>query len=200
MSISDHCLDAVPFEPETLRLASRRNHPVAGWRWLTPTVMTLVTALLAAASYAAETPVFKDRNLEKAVRKFVFEKRDSDKPLVESDLVDLSTVQAGGMGITDLAGLEKCPNLASLDLSQNKILDLRPLQTLVKLEYLNLATNQVSDLAPLAGIASLQYIELSHNRVKELRPLATLTNLASLYLGNNRIDDLAPLLKLPRLT
>src|SRR5689334_9929813 len=84
-------------------------------------------------------PIFSDPNLEKAVRKYVFEKRDTDKPLVEADVVNLSTIQGNGMGVTNLAGLEKCQNLASLDLAKNKITDLQPLKTLVKIQYLNLA-------------------------------------------------------------
>src|SRR6266700_7302494 len=61
---------------------------------------------------------FADPNLEAAVRKFVIEKRDTDKPLTEADLVNLSTIQGLGLGITNLAGLEHCQNLASLDLSR----------------------------------------------------------------------------------
>src|SRR5438552_10021823 len=67
---------------------------------------------------------FADPNLEAAVRKFVIEKRDTDRPLTETDLVNLSTIQGVGLGITNLAGLEKCQNLASLDLSKNKISNL----------------------------------------------------------------------------
>ena len=90
-------------------------------------------------------PLFPDRNLEAAVRKFVFDKRDNDKPLTEADVANLSTIQAGGLGITNLAGLEKCQSLASLDLPKNKISDLGPLKDLTKIQYLNLADNQVAD-------------------------------------------------------
>src|SRR6185436_6280316 len=65
---------------------------------------------------AAEVSIFKDKNLEAGVRKYVFEKRDTTKPLTESDVSSLSTIQADGLGIKDLTGLEKCRSLASLDL------------------------------------------------------------------------------------
>src|SRR5206468_12083215 len=139
----------------------------------------------------SDTPVFKDKNLEKAARRFVFEKRDNDQPIVEADVANLSTIQGVGMEITDLSGLEKCVNLASLDLSKNRIRDLTPLKALGKLQYLNLADNQVEDLAPLAGDPALQYLELSNNRVKDLTPCAGLTNLASVYLANNQISDIS---------
>src|SRR5436309_8579054 len=140
--------------------------------WLCVWLIGALTSTLSAGARAAETnqsPVvnFPDKNLEKAVRKFVFEKRDNDKPLVEADLVTLSTIQATGMGITNLAGLEKCESLASLDLAKNKITDLQPLKNLARIQYLNLAENQIADLSPLSSVSALQYIELSHNRVKD---------------------------------
>lgn len=171
--------------------------------------LCLVALFASASAFAQETkpesakpeaPIFKDNNLEAAVRKFVLEKRDNDKPLTEADLVNLSTIQANGKGITDLSGLEKCQSLASLDLAENLISDLTPLKTLSRIQYLNLADNRISDIRPLAEIKALQYIELSHNRVKNLRPLSSLTNLASLYLGNNLIEDVYPLANLHKLS
>src|SRR2546429_1609459 len=162
-------------------------------------VLALLSARLLAADSPSEAPVFKDKRLEKAVRKFVFDKRDNDKPIVETDVVNLSTIQGVGMEIADLSGLEKCANLASLDLSKNKIKDLTPLKGMGKLQYLNLADNQIEDIAPLAEDMALQYLELSNNQVKDLKPLHALTNLASLYLSNNRITGLAPIVGLPRM-
>jgi Leucine-rich repeat (LRR) protein len=155
--------------------------------------------LAIAQTEQSSTPLFPDKSLEKAVRKFVFEKRDNDKPLTEADVANLSTIQATGLGITNLAGLEKCQSLASLDLAKNRITDLSPLKGLTKIQYLNLAENQIADVSPLSGVAALQYIELSHNRVKDLKPLESLTNLASLYLSYNQIADISPVVKLPRL-
>src|SRR5437667_11739292 len=133
------------------------------------TGMLLVWSLSSAPSVSAESssdaPVFKDKNLEKAVRKFVFEKRDNDKPIIEADVANLSTIQGSGMDITDLSGLEKCLNLASLDVPKNKIKDLTPLKGLNKLQFLNLAENQVEEIAPLAEVKALHYLELSNNRV-----------------------------------
>src|SRR5436309_3201208 len=142
---------------------------------------SLSSSLGISVATASPASLFPDRNLEGAVRKYVFEKRDNDKPLVEADLVNLSTIEAKSLGITNLNGLEKCRELASLDLSGNKIHDLTPIRDLAKIQYLNLADNQIEDLAPLAGVSALQYLELSRNRVRDLHSLEALTNLASLY-------------------
>jgi Leucine-rich repeat (LRR) protein len=148
----------------------------------------------------AEASIFPDKNLEKAVRKFVFEKRDNDKPITESDVANLSTIEGKGMGIKDLTGLEKCRSLASLDLAKNTITNLEPIKELTSIQYLNLAENQISDVAPLSKIVALQYIELSNNKVSDLKPLAGLTNMASLYLSNNQITDISPITNFPRLS
>lgn len=148
---------------------------------------------------APAVPLFLDKNLEKAVRKFVFEKRDNDKPLVEADLVNLSTIQASSQNITNLSGLEKCVNLASLDIANNKIVQLGPLKGLAKLQYLNLANNAVSDVAPIGDVRALQYLELTRNKLKDIRPLAGLTNMASLYLASNQISDISVVSRLGKL-
>src|SRR5256714_8809588 len=75
-------------------------------------ILALLSARARAGESSSETSVFKDKSLEKAVRKFVFAKRDNDKPVLEADVVNLSTIQGVGMEITDLSGLEKCVNLA----------------------------------------------------------------------------------------
>ena len=100
-------------------------------------VLALLSARSLAADSSSEAPVFKDKILEKAVRKFVFDKRDNDKPIVETDVVNLSTIQGVGMEIADLSGLEKCASLASLDLSKNKIKDLTPLVKMAKKDFEN---------------------------------------------------------------
>ncbi len=148
---------------------------------------------------APAAPIFLDKNLEGAVRKFVFEKRDNDKPLVEADLVNLSTIQATGQSITNLAGLEKCVNLASLDLANNKVASLAPLKGLSKLQYLNVANNQIADLSSISDVRALQYLELTRNKVKDIKALGGLTNMASLYLAGNQIADVSVVSKLTKL-
>jgi internalin A len=151
-------------------------------------------------SKPAETSIFKDKKLEEAVRQYVFEKRNTTKPITAADVANLSVIKAKGAGITDLSGLEHCRKLASLELADNQIKDLTPIKGLAMIQLLDLANNQVQDISPLAGVSALQYVELTGNQVKDLKPLSTLTNLASVYLSNNQIADISPLFGLPRLT
>jgi internalin A len=148
----------------------------------------------------AVASIFKDKNLEAAVRKYVFEKRDTDKPITEADVVSLSTISGPGLGIKDLTGLDKCKSLASLDLSKNSITDISALKGLAGIQYLHLGANQIEDISPLSGIIALQYIELSGNKVKTLEPLTGLTNLNCIYMGTNKITDIKPIVNLPRLS
>ncbi|SVC02236.1 uncharacterized protein METZ01_LOCUS255090, partial [marine metagenome] len=85
--------------------------------------------------------VFKDKALEEGVRKFVFAKRYNKEPLVEADLIHLSTIKVTNAGIKDLSGLEKCRALASLDLAGNEITDFSAIKDLKRIQYLNLAKN-----------------------------------------------------------
>lgn len=153
----------------------------------------------AAEEKAPEKPIFADKNLEKAVRKHVFEKRDNDKPLVEADISSLSMIDAHGLGITNLAGLEKCVSLAALNLASNKISDVSALRSLKLVQQLFLQQNQIADITPLGEMKNLQYIELSNNKVKKIDALTACTNMASLYLSNNQITDLTPAFSFPRL-
>ncbi|HUF62823.1 MAG TPA: leucine-rich repeat domain-containing protein [Verrucomicrobiales bacterium] len=145
-------------------------------------------------------PVFLDKNLEKAVRKFVFAKRDNEEPLVEEDVLTLSTIKGEKMGIKDLTGLEKCRALASLELAGNEISDAGPLKELTEIQLLDLAENQIEDLHPLAGIKAIQFLDVSKNRVKSLEPLRALERLTSFYASENQVEDLSPLFGLPRVT
>ena len=133
----------------------------------------------ALAQSAKDTPLFPDKKLEAAVRRYVFEKRGTDKPLVEADVVNISTIEAKNAGITDLTGLDKCRALASLDLAKNKIKKIDALKGLANIQLLDLSGNEIEDISPLSGVAALQYIELSNNKVKDITALGAVTNLSS---------------------
>ncbi|MSU37422.1 MAG: leucine-rich repeat domain-containing protein [Pedosphaera sp.] len=163
-------------------------------------ILALFTATVALAADATnEVSAFVDPALESAVRQQVFAKRGTLKPITAADVANISTVQGNLRGITNLAGLEHCKALASLDLAGNRIVDLSPLTGLRQLQYLNLQSNHVADVKPLSTIPALQYIELSANRVSDAAPLAACTNLASLYLSNDQLTSLNGLTAFPRL-
>jgi len=117
------------------------------------TVAALFTSVL---NSAVAADLFPDKNLEKVVWRYVFEKRNNDQPLVEKDVENISTIEAKNAGIKNLAGLEKCRSLLLLDLEGSEIEDLAPLKDLTGIQSLNLAKNKIKDATPLAGLTALQ--------------------------------------------
>lgn len=160
---------------------------------------TFVASLAADPTNApVEVSVFPDKKLEASVRQQVFAKRDTDKPLTAADVANVAVVQGNFRGITNLAGLEHCKSLASLELAGNQVADLSPIKGLRQLQFVHLASNRIASIAPLATLPSLQYIQLEANQVSDPSPLAACTNLASIYLSRNKLKSIAPLTNLPR--
>jgi uncharacterized protein (TIGR03067 family) len=140
--------------------------------------------------------VFPDKNLEAAVKAVL---QHSKGELSDANLANVYVLEAVGKNIQNLAGLEKCKNLALLRLSKNQVTDVTPLKDLTNLQSLDLADNKIADATPLKGLTKLQYLELSNNQVADVEPLGGLTSLSALYLSGNKISDLAPLAKLSKL-
>jgi len=164
----------------------------------TAAVMGLVI-VTCAAEFAAAEGLFPDKNLEKVVRKYVFEKRDNEMPIVEDDVVNISTIVGKGQGIKDLTGLDKCRSLALLDLEENEVESIDAIKELTNIQSLNLAQNKIKDIKPIEGLTKLQYVHLAGNQISDLAPLAKLENLRSLHLSNNQIKDLQPLAELKKI-
>jgi internalin A len=156
-------------------------------------------SLLLLPPYAGADDLFPDKSLESAVRRQVFAKRDSDEPLTEEDVRNISTVDGKRKGIRNLKGLEACMSLAALDLEENEVSDLSPISELKRLQTITLKKNKIEDLKPLAGLSSLQYLQLEDNAVTDVTPLEKLEALNSLYLSNNKIEDVKPLTGLKKL-
>ncbi|MBI1374758.1 MAG: leucine-rich repeat domain-containing protein [Phycisphaera sp.] len=158
-----------------------------------PIVLTLVFVILQSGTEAHAASIFPDKNLEAAVRRQVFAKRDSKDPLTPEDVRHISTIDGAGMGIKNLTGLENCTALAEVKLDNNHITDLTPLKGLKRLQSMKLDHNDIADISPLADLDALQYLDLSHNRVADLGPLKDHTKLSTLYLTGNQISDVSPL-------
>lgn len=100
---------------------------------------------------------FPDRALESAVRASL------SKPfgfLTEADLLQITELQATGLNIRDLRGLEYCTSLTTLNLRSNKIQSLAPLAGLANLTWLHLGDNIITDIQPLSGLLFLEYLNL----------------------------------------
>jgi internalin A len=148
---------------------------------------------------ALSDDLFPDKNLEAVVRQYVFEKRNKPDPLVEADVVNISTIVGKGKKIASLQGLEKCKNLALLDLENNDISDIEPIKDLKLIQSLDLGRNKIQNIGPLANLTGIQYLVITNNQVSDLSPLSGNKALVNLYAANNKIKDLSPLTGTPKL-
>src|SRR6266850_3564193 len=99
-------------------------------KWLCVRLLAAALVLSLVRGKAAADDLFPDKNLEAVVRQYVFDKRNKPDPLVEADVVNISTISGKGKKIANLQGLEKCKSLAQIELDNNEITDLSPLKDL----------------------------------------------------------------------
>gem|GEM_PF-3041294 len=134
---------------------------------------------------------FRDPNLEAAIRQAL---NIPTEPITVEDLARLIILAANERGITDLAGIERCSNMESLDLFGNDISDVGPLGGLMNLQQtLDLGDNRITDVSPLSNLTKLRELLLDGNQMGNLSPLSGLTQLNKLELANNQISDISPL-------
>lgn len=186
--------------PPTNRTTQHTRKPIMPSHFTPVVRATVLFAVFFAGSSAVFAVQFPDKNLEAALRALVFEKKSNAEELTEDDLRKISTLEAKGRGIQNLAGLEHCTNLLLLDVAGNEVSDLAPIKSLVNLQSLTLANNKITDLVPLMELDKLQYLNLSGNQIRLLQPLSAMTKLSALYLAENQIENVAPLAGLTRLS
>ena len=137
----------------------------------------------------ADDPVFfADANLKAAVESAL---NVSDP--TESDMLNLTQLDAYNRLITDLTGLEYATNLTKLKAFGNDITDISPLAGLTKITFLDLFWNDITDLSPVSGMTRLQYINIEGSNVSDLTPLSGMRFLIQLYADENRIEDISML-------
>src|SRR5437016_3431740 len=100
--------------------------------------LSLPAVLIALALAPNAGAQFKDKNLEAAVKEAI---KVTKPTLADDDLAKLFVLKAADKKIADLSGLEKCKNLAELDLAKNAVADVKPLAGLTELQSLTLADN-----------------------------------------------------------
>lgn len=108
------------------------------------------------------------------------------------ELLKINELNARGMGIKDISGLEYCENLVKLDLRDNAITSISPLRNLKNLVWLDLANNKITDITPIAGLLKLQYLDLSgdDNDIRDWSPLVA--NVQAGGLGGGDTVTLSP--------
>ena len=94
------------------------------------------------------------------------------EPITEEVAASVTVLQAPGLGITDLSGLEHFVGLDTLLLNNNDITDISPLASLVQLSNLNLNDNpQLDDIAALEFMTGLDDVDLVNLPLTDLAPL-----------------------------
>ncbi len=133
------------------------------------------------------------------------------------DMASLTQLQANGLGIRNLTGLELATGLERLRLERNLVDDLTPLSGLTRLRELYLTNNPVSDISPVRELTRIRHLYLSNTRaeyadvrslpyfdalerlglnamgIQDVSGLRRLVNLTHLNLQDNRISDVSPL-------
>lgn len=169
----------------------RRKRTVVNKAWL-----VFALSLLSSGVLYAEDPVnFSDLNLKAAVERELW---TSDP--TPTDMLGLTSLQAGSLGIKTISGLEYAENLRTLGLRLNYVGDISPLSGLTQLEYLVLHKNPVRDLSPLSGLTKLNYLNLDETQTTDISALCGLVNLHELILFYNKVRDVSPLVGLTSLT
>lgn len=103
---------------------------------------------------------------------------------------DVTELDLGGLGITDITALSQCTELVHLDLRDNSISDISALVDLQKLEYLNIWNNNVSDLSPLMSLVNLTYLDADNNKISNISVLEYLPDLQQLWLSGNPLSNI----------
>lgn len=115
--------------------------------------------------------------------------------LTEDKLLGLTELQASGLGITRLDGLEKCRNLTTLNLSTNEIQSLAPIANLFNLSHLDLSFNAITNIQALSGLFFLDVLNLDQNLILDWRPLTANVENGGfqagsiVYVGSDAVED-----------
>ena len=159
-------------------------------------ILSFAVLLTTLSGCGPQSITFNDANLEAAVREVINKPEGS---LYPSDLEPIFRLNAIEVGISDLTGLEYCPNMQILRLWDNNISDISALAGFFDLKVLRLDENNISDISPLAGLINLEDLDLVGNNISDISALAGLTNLQYLYLVGNNISDISALAGLTNL-
>ncbi|MFL0248699.1 leucine-rich repeat domain-containing protein [Candidatus Clostridium stratigraminis] len=133
---------------------------------------------------------FKDKNLEQAVRNAI---NKPEGTIYKRDVVNITYLDAFGMNISDIGGIENLSSLQTLDLGNNQIRDISALKGLTNLRKIFLDNNQINDINALNGLTNLQSVDLDGNQISNINALKELTSIQGLSLSGNKISDIGAL-------
>ena len=138
-----------------------------------------------------------DPNLRTAVEIEI--EKAAGEPIAPAEVLTIDCLQAPGMDIRNLTGLESATNLTAVILRNNNISDISPMAGLTNLRRLDLQGNNISDISPLAGLTELADLLLQDNNISDISGVAGLYILIELNLSGNNISDISPVAGLTHL-
>ena len=141
-----------------------------------------------------------DVNLRKAIAEALGKDEDTaTSSITLTEMATLTDLDAEGMDIQNLGGLQFATNLEELRLRGNPLSDLSPLSGLTRLKEVEVSGESLSDLSPLAGLINLEGVGFWKTSISDLSPLAGLTKLRWLEFKNSPVSNLSPLVGLTNL-
>lgn len=146
-------------------------------------LMALVNCRSAAT---AQEVLIPDPGLNAAVRQSL---NKPTGPLSRQDLLALRVLNAHGLNISNLAGLEAALNLNTLLLFSNQITNYN-LPTLTNLVILDLSANSIASISLPAGMSNLFSLLIGGNRLTSLTLPPGLVGLEELGLHGNQLAQL----------
>ena len=139
-----------------------------------------------------------DPNLRVAVRQSLGLADGED--FSRQTMLDLALLDADGLQINDLTGLEYATDLSTAELNENEIIDISRLKDLTQLTTLDLSGNRISNISSLENLTQLITLTLENNDIGTILPLAGLTGITVLNLRDNNITDISSLADFAGLT
>jgi Leucine-rich repeat (LRR) protein len=110
-----------------------------------------------------------------------------------SDLSSVTYVDANNAAIASLEGLQYCPMLQLIFMSNNQITSLAPLTELQMLNNVQFIANNITDISPLSASQMMQQLYIGQNSISDISVLADHFALHDLDLHANNISDISPL-------
>ena len=119
----------------------------------------------------------------------------------ESFPADSTYVDAGGLGLTGLEGMERFTALQVLVLDDNPGIDLSLASNIAGITSLELSRCALTDISALSALGSLNTLSLMQNQLTDISPLRYLRSLTELHLSlNASLSDISALSQLTGLT
>jgi len=156
-------------------------------RWIVYSIWVFVLTNSVTPALAQDVSV-PDPGLNAAIRQAM---QKPTGPLTAQDLLQLTSLEAAGRNIANLAGLEAARNLNSLDLFNNRLTNFSLPSGLTNLIFLDVSANALTNCSLPVGLAQLENLVIESTSLTNLTLPAGMTGLIELDLVGNRLARLA---------